>query len=65
MAYVSLFSILGSLFGSIIGSIAADNKDLGIRESQFNWRHTFMFQGGAYLKIGLLWLFTSNEILDT
>lgn len=65
MAYMQLFSILGSLFGSIIGSIAADHKDLGIEESEFNWRHTFMLQGGAYLKIGICWFCTKNEILDT
>ena len=64
MALQMLTGILGGAAGSIIGSIAADNKLLGI-EDTFNWRHTMLFPASAFLKIALTWFCLPNEHLDT
>ena len=40
MANIAIVVFLGSLAGFIIGSIAADNKILGL-EHHFGWRHCF------------------------
>ena len=64
MAFLMLTAVLGGAVGSIIGSIAADNKLLGI-EDTFNWRHTMLFPASAFLKLALTWYCIPNEHLDT
>ena len=64
MGLLVLPAVLGGAIGSIIGSIAADNKLLGI-EDTFNWRHTMLFPAGAFLKLALTWYCIPNEHLDT
>ena len=64
MAFIQLTVILGGAAGSIIGSIAADNKELGIEDS-FTWRHTNLFPAGAFLLLALTWYCQSNNHLDT
>lgn len=47
-----------------MGSIAADNKLLGL-ENLYTWRSTLLFPAGGFLKIAFTWLFIDNEALDT
>ena len=54
---------MGGVAGTIIGSIAADNKELGI-EGVFTWRHGLLFPAGAFLKLGLTWYCMDNKVLD-
>ena len=64
MGSSQLASIFGGAVGTIMGSIAADNKQLGI-SNLYTWRSTLLFPAGGFLKIAFTWLFIGNEALDT
>mmetsp|Transcript_16119 Transcript_16119/g.20478 ORF Transcript_16119/g.20478 Transcript_16119/m.20478 type:complete len:116 (-) Transcript_16119:887-1234(-) len=58
------FAITGGVIGSVIGAMAADNKDLGISD-WFTWRTTLFFPASAFFKIALTWFCLHNLFLDT
>ena len=64
MGFYQAFAIIGAISGSVMGSIAADNTELGIAE-WFSWRTTLAFPVSAFLKLSLTWLCLSNGVLDT
>lgn len=64
MGSMQIGCILGGAVGTIMGSIAADNKEFGI-SNLYTWRTTLLFPAGGFLKIAFTWLFVSNDVLDT
>jgi len=64
MGLSQAMGILGGVTGAVIGSMAADNKELGIA-SWFTWRTTLLFPASYFLKASLTWSCCPNSILDT
>ena len=54
MGYLFLSSIGGVFTGTVIGSIAADNKELGI-EDMFTWRLSLLFPAVAFFFLAITW----------
>ena len=64
MGYISGCGIFGGVMGAVVGSIAADNEQLGI-STWFNWKTTLLFPATAFTKIALTFFCMSNLVLDT
>ena len=56
--------IVGGVAGIALGSIAADNRELGI-QNWFTWRTTLFFPSFAFLTLTLTWYCLRNMVLDT
>lgn len=64
MGLYQAVSIIGAVIGTVLGSIAADNRELGI-QGWFTWRTTLFFPASAFLKLALTWYCMRNYVLDT
>ena len=64
MGISQAMAIIGGISGSVIGSIAADNHELGISD-WFSWRTTLFFPASAFFKLAFTWYCLSNIVLDT
>ena len=63
ISYMQSLSMIGIIVGYIVGSIAADAKELGISE-YFNWRRALFTQGIALYINAFFFLFYPNEKID-
>lgn len=64
MGSIPFSGVMGSTIGSLLASIAADNKQLGI-EDWLNWRYCMLFPSLAFVMLASVWYTQKNKVLDT